>query len=130
MKLKEDKLMFLGKDAVLRGGKKPSKKQNNNVDAMNDMTKYEENADNTFKVFAANNLRNTDRRIAVAMEIRDSKRPGIIEAELVFQEGDSIIVDWNNISEREKHLHMINGYTLIYDRREKRQFSEWKKKQA
>lgn len=121
--------MYLGKDAVVREGKKPSKKSVT-VDCVDNSAKLSENADNTFKVFAANNLRNTDRRIAVAMEIRESKRPGIVEAEFVFQEGDSIVVAWNNIPEREKHLHMINGYTLIYDRREKRAFDEWKKKQA
>ena len=64
------------------------------------------------------------------MEIRDSKKAGIVEAELVFISGESIVIDWNNTVEREKHLHMINGYTLIYDRREKKQFDTWKKKQA
>ena len=123
--------MKLGKDAVLRSSKKKDNKFNNSeVTAIEKVIDYSENCDSTFKVFTMNNLRNSDKRVAVAMEIREGKKLGVIEAELVFAEGDSIVVAWNNISEREKHLHMINGYTLIYDRREKRQFEEWKKRQA
>ena len=111
----------------LRSSKKKDSSFNDEVEKVID---YSENCDNTFKVFTMNNLRNSDKRVAVAMEIREGKKLGVIEAELVFAEGDSLVVVWNNITEREKHLHMINGYTLIYDRREKRQFEDWKKRQA
>ena len=123
--------MRLGRDAVLRSSKKKDDTFNaGGVAVAEKVIDYSENCDSTFKVFAMNNLRNSDKRVAVAMEIREGKKLGVIEAELVFAEGDSIVVVWNNIAEREKHLHMINGYTLIYDRREKRQFEDWKKRQA
>ena len=86
------------------------------------------NRDNTFNVFVNSNLKENivDKRVAIAMEIRECTDAGKVEAELVFNNGESLTIEWNNIAEREKHLHMINGYTLIYDTREKKAFKSWK----
>ena len=46
-------------------------------------------------------------------------------AELAFAYGGTAVIDWVNPVQREKYMSGINGYTLIYDERPKRAFSEW-----
>lgn len=81
--------------------------------------------DNTMRIFNNNWLKQPANRVAVAMEIREENND--IVAELVFADGNSLCIQWTNIEERKKYIDMINGYTLIYDRRQKRQFNDWKK---
>lgn len=49
-------------------------------------------------------------------------------AELVFAFGGTTIIHWNRVDEREKYIKGINGYTLIYDEREKAPFKDFIKK--
>lgn len=46
-------------------------------------------------------------------------------AELVFAFGGSVIVNWANTEETKQYSEGINCYTLFYDERPKRAFSEW-----
>lgn len=85
------------------------------------------NKNNTFKVFAGNNLKASS-RVAIAMRIYDDKESVKVMAEMLFQEGDSLTFAWNSIEDRQRHLPLINGYTLIYDERvkEAEPFEYWK----
>lgn len=46
-------------------------------------------------------------------------------ADLVFPDGKYTTIEWINISHRNKYKSGINGYTLVYDERPKRDFKEW-----
>ena len=46
-------------------------------------------------------------------------------AELVFAYGGTAVIDWVNPVQRDKYMSGINGYTLIYDERPKREFKDW-----
>lgn len=83
------------------------------------------NREKTFNTFKEAVLRVPNQLMAVAMEIKDENNTTI--AEMVFADGSSEKFEWTNIEERNKHIGMINGYTLIYDRREKKAFESWKK---
>lgn len=41
--------------------------------------------------------------------------------------GDGVVetIQWTDVDQRKKFLKRINGYTLIYDERPKREWSEW-----
>lgn len=46
-------------------------------------------------------------------------------ADLVFPDGRYTTIEWTNVSHRDKYKSGINGYTLIYDERPKKDFKEW-----
>lgn len=47
-------------------------------------------------------------------------------ADLVFAyDGRYTTIEWANIYHRSKYESGINGYTLIYDERPKKEFKEW-----
>ena len=46
-------------------------------------------------------------------------------ADLKFSDGVMETIEWTNVKQREEFLQYINGYTLFYDERPKRNFNEW-----
>ena len=48
-------------------------------------------------------------------------------AELAFCFGGTDIIEWTNISQREKYSKGINGYTFFFDERKKNTFESFKK---
>ena len=48
-------------------------------------------------------------------------------AELVFCFGGTDIIEWTNISQREKYSKGINGYTFFFDERQIGNFESFKK---
>lgn len=46
-------------------------------------------------------------------------------AQLAFAFGGTATIDWVNPDQRKVYESGINGYTLIYDEREKRSFKDW-----
>lgn len=68
----------------------------------------------------------------------DVKRDGAVVAIRIYFEGDrnpmadlalafgkKVTIDWVNPTQREEYAPGINGYTLIYDERDKRSFEDW-----
>lgn len=47
-----------------------------------------------------------------------------IMADLKFAYGDMETIEWTNVEQRERYV--INGYTLIYDEREKPKWEDFK----
>lgn len=60
--------------------------------------------------------------IAIRIYLVDGHIP---MADLVFPDGRYTTIEWANVSHRDKYKSGINGYTLIYDERPKRDFKEW-----
>lgn len=54
--------------------------------------------------------------------IKDDSTP---MADLKFSDGVMETIEWTNVKQREEFLQYINGYTLFYDERPKRDFTEW-----
>lgn len=48
-------------------------------------------------------------------------------AELAFAFGGTVTIQWTLITDREKYQSGINGYTLVYDEREKADFKTFVK---
>lgn len=46
-------------------------------------------------------------------------------ADLKFSDGVMETIEWTNVKQRKEFLQYINGYTLFYDERPKRNFNEW-----
>lgn len=46
-------------------------------------------------------------------------------ADLRMTDGTINTIEWTNVEQREKFLPLINGYTLVYDERPKREWSAW-----
>lgn len=46
-------------------------------------------------------------------------------ADLIMSDGVVETIQWTDVKEREAFAKTINGYTLIYDEREKREWKEW-----
>lgn len=46
-------------------------------------------------------------------------------ADLKFADGVKETIEWTNVKQRKEFLPYINGYTLFYDERSKRNFNEW-----
>ena len=51
-------------------------------------------------------------------------------ADLAFAYGGMATIEWVNPVQREAYMSGINGYTLIYDERPKREFAGWIKKRS
>ena len=62
--------------------------------------------------------------VAIRIYLKDYHQP---MAELAFAFGGTETIPWDVPSEREKFAPGINGYTLIYDERPKREFKDWAK---
>lgn len=62
--------------------------------------------------------------VAIRIYLKNGHQP---EAELVFAFGGTETIHWDVPSEREKYASGINGYTLFYDERPKREFKDWVK---
>lgn len=62
--------------------------------------------------------------VAVRIYLKDGHIP---MADLAFTNGDATTIEWANVKERRFYSKQINAYTLIYDERPKREFSEWTK---
>lgn len=46
-------------------------------------------------------------------------------ADLRMNDGVVEHIQWNDVKARKEFIPLINGYTLIYDEREKRKWEEW-----
>lgn len=46
-------------------------------------------------------------------------------ADLILAFGEKVTINWVNPVQREEYASGINGYTLIYDERNKRPFEDW-----
>jgi hypothetical protein len=46
-------------------------------------------------------------------------------ADLKFSDGVMETIEWTNVKQRKEFSQYINGYTLFYDERPKRNFNEW-----
>lgn len=46
-------------------------------------------------------------------------------ADLKMVDGVTETIEWTNIKQRKQFERGINGYTLIYDERPKREWNEW-----
>lgn len=69
----------------------------------------------------------------------DVRKDGAVIAIRIYFEGDrnpmadlilahehrKVTIDWVNVEQRAEYAPGINGYTLIYDERDKRPFEEW-----
>lgn len=60
--------------------------------------------------------------VAIRIYFKDDRCP---MADLAFAYGGMTTIEWTNPAQREAYMSGINGYTLIYDERPKREFSEW-----
>ena len=46
-------------------------------------------------------------------------------ADLRMSDGVVETIQWTNVKARNKFMPLINGYTLVYDERPKRDWKEW-----
>lgn len=62
----------------------------------------------------------------VAIRIfNNPENPYSPNAELAFAFGGSEVIEWTNPSQRAQYIAGINGYTFIFDERERREFKDF-----
>ena len=72
-------------------------------------------------------MTNIPKKELVIIAIRIYYENGYIpKADIISADGKLETITWTNVEERKILDGRINGYTLIYDERPKRPWSEWK----
>lgn len=63
--------------------------------------------------------------IAIRIYFRDYPFAKTPWADLLMSDGVVETIQWTDVKERKQFENRINGYTLIYDERPKREWKDW-----